>query len=275
METPADPGGRAPGVPLVGTYSGRLILAVVIYVAWLAETLLLGNGISRAPSLSPLDWAVPVVVAGIFIGCIVSALFLKTSMARGMVSPGQAGLDPGRKTIPALLITGIAGGILLAVVPFAHITVSDPLGTMLFLFPLAAGEVMVCWALLATHIESFLLIRGSRGPVALAGLLAAALASSLPYLTGMLPGEGFSFATLVILAGIGTGFVFLVFRDIYATLLFRLVLLAILTGISGTAAWGGISLLFALPLALAAAVILVAAGAAFSRWYGEGKPQGA
>ncbi|MEN6609473.1 MAG: hypothetical protein ABFC24_01400 [Methanoregulaceae archaeon] len=268
MEHPADPGGQMPGVPLVGTYSGRLLLAFVIYIAWMAETLLLGNGISHAPAAGPRDWVVPVIVVGIFIGCIVSSLFLKTSMARGMVSPGQAGLDPGKKTIPALIITGISGGIALAVVPFLNIIVPDPFRTFLFLFPLAAGEVMICWALLATHIESALLLaRG--GPAALAGFLAAALASSFPYLSGALLSGGYTFSLLVIFAGLITGFVFLAFRDIYATLLARLILLMILAGVSGMTAWEGIPLLYSIPLAIVAGGILLVAGAALSRKFGD------
>lgn len=267
MEHPPDPDGRIPGVPLVGTYSGRLLLAFVIYIAWMAETLLLGNGLTHTPTTNLQDWVVPVIVVGIFIGCIVSSLFLKTSMARGMVSPGQAGLDPGKKTIPALIITGIIGGIALAVVPFMNIAVPDPIRTFLFLFPLAAGEVMICWALLATHIESALLLtRG--GPAALAGFIAAALASSLPYLSGVLLPDGCAFGLLVILAGFITGFVFLVFRDIYATLLARLILLTVLAGVSGVSAWGGISLLYAILLALVTAGILLVAGASLSRRFG-------
>lgn len=265
MESPADSAPvPMPAVPLVGTCSGRLIIAIVIYIAWMGETLLLGKGVFRQSLTGPADWMFPVIIVGIFIGCFVTMFFLKTSMARGMVTPAQAGLNPGKKTIPALIITGIFGGILLFLAPLAGIPLADPLGLLFFLLPLAAGEVMVCWALLATHIESALILRGIGG-VAVIGLLVAAIASTLPYLAGALPIGGSIILAAVFLAGILTGFIFLVFRDIYATLLARVILMMALVGMTGISpVWEGISLLYTIPLSLVALAFLFFGGLFFS-----------
>jgi hypothetical protein len=248
----------------------RLVFAFIIYAAWTGETLLLGDGTQLVPSGASGEWILFVIIAELFIGCFIVVFFLRTSIASGMVSLSQVGLNPGRRTIPALVITGAAGSVILAGVAGGQLAVSEAAREFFLFIPISAGEVMVCWALIGTHLETVMIGSGPRN-AALAGITGSALLYALPYVASGPPFNALLPVLVLLIAGMATGFVFLLFRDIYATLLAHtLTLMAV-------AAWYGepgpspsLDIPVAL-LAIGSAALLAAAGFLLNRRFRNGR----
>jgi hypothetical protein len=249
---------------LPGWFYIRLFLALVVYVAWLAEMILLPGGSPLSPAFDPKEWQVFVPVTALFTGGIVPAIFLKSSITGRVVDTGQAGLDLSRRTIPALVITAIAGTVGLAIVSLAGFPVpSGIFGWLLVFLPVAAGEGMICWALVATHVETALSGAGIR-VAAVGGFAAAAVLSTLPYSVPALS-SGIFFLPLFLAAGLLTGFIFLVFRDILATILARTIMLAEIAALAGVNGFTALPFPFVWLYAGGAVVIVLAAGYLISR----------
>jgi hypothetical protein len=196
-----------------------LVIPFGVYAAWVLEIFLLAGTVSVFIRFNPTGIFLYTIIACIITGLIAPLVCLRTAFLSGAVNMFQIGFRSLRRT----LLTGF----LTCVGIYGAIMVFNPFGTdrlafanaFILLLPTAIASVMMCWALMGTHVQAFVrsggaLISLSVGISATTVLYFVATLSSVPTSLDQ------SFFLCAVALGIIAAFFFFAARDIYATSLF-------------------------------------------------------
>lgn len=242
------------------------IIPLLIYVAWLVETFLLGGQGRLFQNPGATGILLYTLLDCILLGIIVPVMYLRRSFRSGAVNMHQIGFRPAWRTWPIVLVT------LIVLLPIS--VLFNPFGTdrmaffrvFLLLLPTAIASVMVCVVLLGTHVQALMRSGGALASICAGVTVTAVLFgfTSLVHTPG-LPQQDpllFSLCTGAIIA-----LFFFSVRDIYATVLLTTVCLVF--GLAGQLSQPALE--SALPAISAAAclatVFLLGVHGYFSRKY--------
>lgn len=219
---------KQPSVPVIRSidhppsHAGVIRLVVIpfaIYAVWIIVTALFGGD-------HPLFWYAAsgglimyTVFACIITGMIIPVYCIRESFVTGAVNMFQIGFMPLRRTFYACSLTTFFG--------YMAVELFSPFGkdqsafgyAFLLLLPTAIASVMVCWALLGTHVQAFVRSGGTIISIATGSLVTAWLfcitsfahsppARLQPALAGFL------------MLGLAAALFFFAVRDVYATSIF-------------------------------------------------------
>jgi len=208
---------KAP-VPERSAWLRLFIIPLLIYLAWLVETFLLGGQSRLFQSPGAPGILLYTLVDCILIGLIVPVMYLKRSFITGAVNMHQIGFRPAWRTGPIVLVT------LVILLPIS--VLFNPFGTdrmefiqaFLLLLPTATASVMICFVLIGTHVQAIMRDGGILASIS-AGIVATTVLYGFASLVRT-PGPGQQDILLFTLCtGVIISLFFFAVRDIYATIL--------------------------------------------------------
>jgi hypothetical protein len=194
-----------------------LIIPLLIFGAWVVERSFLGGSVFIFRDEDLGKWVAFTAISEILVGILVTGFALRTALREGWVTCIQIGVQFTKTSMIGIFTAGSLGIALFFLPGWGKVAPSTAFHLFFVLLPLATGEVMVCWALLGTHIETILVYKGTF-TAALISQIAAVVFSGIPYCAGIPLAQAPAVVFPVLLAGLLTGCVFLIFRDIYATI---------------------------------------------------------
>jgi len=242
------------------------IIPLLIYVAWLVETFLLGGQSRLFQSPDTPGILLYTLVDCILIGLVIPVMYLRRSFITGAVNMHQIGFRPAWRTGPVVLIT------LVVLLPVS--VLFNPFGAdrvaffrvFLLLLPTAIASVMICFVLIGTHVQAIM-----RDGGVLASISAGIIATTVLYGFASLvrtPGPAQQDILLFTLCtGVIISLFFFAIRDIYATILLATVCMVF--GMAGKAGLPALDAAFPGVSAAAciAMVFLIGVHGYFSRKY--------
>jgi hypothetical protein len=205
------------GRPAAST--GRtLLVAGAVYLAWTLATYLLEGRVSLLTRPDPLGRALYAVVANILIGTALAAWALRWMIDQAAITAEQVGFRAPRRALVAAAI-GIALG--LGVFLLQRPRSVEPLvilNVFAQVLPTSVAEVSVCWAAVGAAAESTARAWGRAVSLAV-GIAAAAVLFGVYHFAHSAPFNQPGVVVFLTLVGLGTGLVYVLGRDIYATII--------------------------------------------------------
>lgn len=196
-----------------------LIVPLLIYIAWVLDTYLMEGSNAVFSRYQPFALILSTVVANVLIGVIVPVACLESAFLSGAVNMFQIGFRRQRRTLFAVLITGLSGYLILVLFsPYASDRLAL-LGMFSLMLPGAIATVMVCWVLVGTHIQAYVRRFGAYVSVITGVFVTGILFSITSVAHSVSPGQIASFHPFV-LAGLVSAVFFFAVRDVYATVIF-------------------------------------------------------
>jgi len=222
--------GQKDSVPERSAWLRLFIIPLLIYIAWLVETFLLGGQARIFQSPGATGILFYTLVTCIVIGLVIPVMYLPRSFRSGAVNMHQIGFRPAWRTGPIVLVTLI---VLLPVSVLFNPFGADRMAFLrvfLLLLPTAIASVMVCFVLMGTHVQA-VMRNGGILPSISAGVIVTAVLFGFTSLVRSpgLPQQDMLFFTLC--TGVIIALFFFSVRDIYATVLLTTVCLVF--GIAG------------------------------------------
>jgi hypothetical protein len=221
MEDP-QPDGLNPARPGLRVSSSvtLIVIPLMIVVIWLLENYLLAGTTRLFQHMDPPGLVLYTALAGILVGIIIPLVRIRAAFLSGAVNIFQIGFRSARRTGATVILTAIACG---AVFLFANIPGRGPdpwetAALFLLLLPVSAAAVMICWALVGTHIQAYVRCEGVIVSV-ITGVVVTSLVFALS-LAALIPGP--DIGNLVggfFAVGCITAFFFFAVRDIYASII--------------------------------------------------------
>jgi hypothetical protein len=208
--------------------NGRSILppaaaavALALFGLWtLATWLLEGRTGTLLRPEAVADRIVYAVVANLLIGVVVAVAILRVLVRRNAVTRAATGFGRAAPAPVPLAVAAALGIAFYAVQGAPSLDLAVLTNAFAQVLVVSTAEVIVCWAVLAAAVESWLMPRG--GMVAWLG---AAIAASILFgLYHFAHSPPFNTPPMVLLltgVGLMTSLFFLVSRDVYATILFH------------------------------------------------------
>jgi hypothetical protein len=195
-----------------------LVIPVLVYICWIIEVWLLEGSLHLFRTPDPFGIMIYTIVGCILTGIIVPVLLMRRSFASGAVNMYQVGFRAPRRTIVMCTLTVIA----LCIV-FLFLVPDEPARSAMYALcllylPTGIATVMVCWALVGTHLQA--LVRG--GGVIISIATSVVITSVLFMLSLHAYSPEFSMqstAVSAILLGIVTAIIFFAVRDVYAAVI--------------------------------------------------------
>ena len=153
-----EPGANGADVSLPGAGKSTgvtlLLIPLLIVIIWLLENYLLAGSTRLFWQASPLGLVLYTVLSVVIVGTLVPVMRIRVSFLSGAVNMFQIGFRPLRRTLIAVILTTLAGFIILSL----SVQGLDLLtGAVLFilLLPTAIAAVMICWVLIGTHVQAY------------------------------------------------------------------------------------------------------------------------
>ncbi len=195
-----------------------VFIPLVIVVIWLVENFLLDVNTRLFSEIRFPELVLYTVLSCILMGIIVPIIRIRPAFLSGAVNMFQIGFRSARRTAAAVSLTFIGVYIIFVSTGVLGESIGRTEAGALFLLllPTAIAAVMICWALVGTHIQAY--VRGEGIVISIfAGTLVTALIFAFS-LSILFAGPDFReiFFGLFIAGGISALF-FLAVRDIYAT----------------------------------------------------------
>jgi hypothetical protein len=198
-----------------------LTLATVVYLIWVLATYLLEGRILtlQRPEATGAR-LLYALVANILIGIGGSVLVIRFLSRVGAISRRRAGFRGLRHAVVAVVV-GVALGLLIYVVQGApSLNPVVILNAYAQVLVTSIAEVLVCWAVVGTVVESLLQGRGRWVSVILAALIASIL-FGIYHVAHSPPFNTVGFVLLLTVVGLFTSVFFFVSRDVYGTVAFH------------------------------------------------------
>ena len=193
-----------------------IIMPLLIFGAWLAETYLLEGSIHLFSRSNPPALVLYTIVVCILIGMVLPLILIRSSFMSGAVNMFQVGFRSWRRTIAACALASLIG--------YTAFLLYSPNGSdrlanvhaFLFLLPTAIASVMICWVLVGTHIQAFFRSGGMVISI-LYGVIVTAILFDITSFAhrGFVSGQ--STSAIFFLIGLVIAFFFFSVRDVYAS----------------------------------------------------------
>lgn len=194
-----------------------LVIPVLVYIIWILEIYLFGGGsvhvftYPAGPSL-----ALYTLVACILVGLIVPVFLMRRAFISGAVNMFQFGFRSLRRTIPAVVLTGLAlYGCVLLLTPPGPVREGFTQSFLLML-PTGIAAVMLCWVLVGTHVQA--LVRHGGAAISIpVGIVVTGILFGLAMFVLVPVPRSPDLISLYLGAGMLMALFFFAVRDIYAT----------------------------------------------------------
>lgn len=198
-----------------------IVLSVLVYLIWIIATYLLeGRILTLLRPEALVDRIAYTVTANIFVGIIIAAWVLRSSLISGFISPEQIGLRSIRYTLTAVVLSGVIGFILFAIQNPPTLNQMVIMNVFAQVLTVSVAEVVICWAVIGAGFES---ITRNKGKVIslLTGIFAASISFGLYHFAHSPPFNQINMVLLLTIVSFATGIVYFIGRDIYATIIFH------------------------------------------------------
>lgn len=192
------------------------LIAVVVYLAWVAATYLFEGRVNMMMRPTPLGRATYVLIANVAIGIGLAG----SALDAGTMTLKQLGFRSIRRTVIAIVIAGLAG---FALFLFQNRPSRDPivvLNVFAQVLTVSIAEVVVCWALIGGMSEG-LTRRYGRWLSLIIGIVAADLLFGAYHLAHSAPFNQPNMVLFLMIPGLVTSLIYFLGRDIYATIVFH------------------------------------------------------
>jgi hypothetical protein len=198
-----------------------LILAIALYLLWVLATYFLeGRLLTLQRPEATGARLVYALIANILVGIGGSVLVIRLLSKAGTIAPRQAGFR-GLGHAGVAVVVGVVLGFGIYFVQGAPSL--DPvviLNAYAQVLVVSVAEVLVCWAVVGTVVESLLQGRGRWVSVILAALIASIL-FGIYHVAHSPPFNTVGFVLLLTVVGLFTSVFFFVSRDVYGTIAFH------------------------------------------------------
>ncbi|WP_458745329.1 CPBP family intramembrane glutamic endopeptidase [Candidatus Nitrosocosmicus sp. T] len=198
-----------------------VIIAFLIYLAWISTTYILEGRVNLLQKNDPIGRLEYIVIANIVIGIVIPLVVLRFAIMSGMLSAKQIGFRSMTNTALLTAIAGIAGLILFLVQGPASLNPIAIINVFLQTLPTSIAEVIVCWVIVGTSIES---LANNRLGKNIALMLALAVSIILFGVYHFAHSEPFNQPQIVVflmLPGVLTSIVYFFGRNLYAAIVFH------------------------------------------------------
>ncbi|HVP97096.1 hypothetical protein [Methanoregula sp.] len=198
-----------------------VLVPLVIVLIWAVENYLLAGTTRLFWKVNLFDLVLYSALSAILVGIIVPFVRIRAAFLSGAVNMFQIGFRSSRRTLIAVGLTALACYLFLV---FTGIPgrLSDWLlegGSLFLLFlPTATAAVMICWAMVGTHIQAYVRSEGVTVSV-LAGILITALIFALSLSTLFTDLNLREVFIGLFVSGCISAFFFFAVRDVYATII--------------------------------------------------------
>ena len=204
---------RLPTTQIVGVAFG-------VYLVWVAATYLLEGRVNLLHQPDPLGWAVYIVVANILIGTVMALLAMQLALKSRLVTLPQLGLRSPDHTLKfGVLAIVLGSGFLL----FQGLPSPNPvvlLNGFAQVLPISIAEVVVCWAVVGTSVETFTSPWG-RMRSAVVGAVVAILLFGVYHFAHSAPFNEVRLVFFLMIPAIATSLFYFFGRNLYATAIFH------------------------------------------------------
>jgi hypothetical protein len=199
-----------------------IAIALSIYIIWVAATYILEGRIHLFQKVDPIGRITYVVIANIAIGTVLSTIAIRYLVKAQLVKPEQLGLNKSRLKTAAIIASAAAGGLVLFMLQNPRTT--EPIvvfNAFMQVLPVSIAEVMVCWALIGSSLES-LAKNNNKGRIVLSvivGAVAASVLFGVYHYAHSPPFNQTSVVLFLMFPSIATAVTFFLGRDIYAAVI--------------------------------------------------------
>lgn len=198
-----------------------IAIALSIYVIWVAATYILEGRIHLLQRVDPIGRMTYVLIANVVIGTVLSGIAIRYLLRAQLVKPEQLGLNKSRVRTAAIIALGAVGGLTLFLVQSPRTT--EPIvvfNVFMQVLPVSIAEVMVCWALIGSSVES-LAKNNNTGKVlsVIVGAIAASVLFGVYHYAHSPPFNQTSIVFFLMLPSIATALIYFLGRDIYAAVI--------------------------------------------------------
>ncbi len=200
---------------------GILCLALVIYGIWVIATFLLeGRTLTLLRPEAVTDRVLYTLVANILIGALLALLVVRRAITRKIISFKSAGFQSLKRTLTAVVIACILGAIILVLQQPSSLDPVVLLNVSAQVFPVTIAEIAVCWIVVGSITEGVLSTKGK--VAALAGsILLSSILFGVYHFAHSPPFNQPTMVAFLSIIGLGTGLVYFIGRDLYATMVFH------------------------------------------------------
>lgn len=195
-----------------------VIIPLLVFLVWMLDMYLLA-GIPRLFSRNnPAGLLLYSFFSCILLGILVPMTCITSSFLSGIVNTFQLGFRSVRRTVYACAMVAFAG--------YACIILFSPRGidqiafahAVLLFLPTSIAVVMVCWVLIGTHVQAFIIPVGVLASI-LTGIIVTALLFSISFFI-LLPQQNPDPAIMLLFCiGCAVAIFFFAVRDVYPTIL--------------------------------------------------------
>jgi hypothetical protein len=195
--------------------------SVLVYLLWIITTYLLeGRILTLLRPEAVVDRIAYTVIANIFVGILVAAWVLRSSLISGFVSPEQIGIRSLCHTLTAAVIAGATGFSLFMVQNPPSLNPIVIMNVFAQVLTVSVAEVVICWAVIGAVFES---LTRSKGKVIslLAGIFAASISFGIYHFAHSPPFNQVNMVILLTIVSFATSIVYFIGRDIYSAIIFH------------------------------------------------------
>jgi hypothetical protein len=198
-----------------------VIIAILIYLAWISTTYLLEGRVNLLQKNDPLGRLEYIVIANIAIGIVIPLIVLRFAIMAGMLSAKQIGFRSMINTAILTAIAGIVGLILFLVQGPASLNPIAIINVFLQTLPTSIAEVIVCWVFVGTSIELLANDRFGKKIALMLGLAVSVILFGLYHFAHSEPFNQPQIVVFLMLPGVLTGIVYFFGRNLYAAMVFH------------------------------------------------------
>lgn len=198
-----------------------VIIAILIYLAWISTTYLLEGRVNLLQKNDPLGRLEYIVIANIVIGIVIPLIVLRFAIMTGMLSAEQIGFRSMINTAILTAIAGIVGLILFLVQGPASLNPIAIINVFLQTLPTSIAEVIVCWVFVGTSIELLANDRFGKKIALMLGLAVSVILFGLYHFAHSEPFNQPQIVVFLMLPGVLTGIVYVFGRNLYAAMVFH------------------------------------------------------
>ena len=209
------------GVTAAPSTRRALTLALALYLLWVLATYLLEGRILtlQRPEATGARMAYA-LVANIFVGIGGSVLVIHFLSRAGEISARQAGFWGLRHAAVAVAVGVVLGFAVYAIQGAPSLNLVVILNAYAQVLVVSVAEVLVCWVVVGSVVESLLRDRGRWVSVISAGIIASVL-FGVYHFAHSPPFDTIGFVILLTVIGLVTSAYFFVSRDVYGTIAFH------------------------------------------------------
>ena len=205
-----------------GGVAKAILIALALYVAWVAATYLLEGRVNLLLHFDPVGRVLYVSIANIIIGTILAFWSLRYLLSSGFITYQQTGFRKPAGRTAVIIAASIVGGV--AIFLLQNPVSTHPMvvfNTYMQVLPVSIAEVIVCWVVVGTSFESLTKrkIHNKRVAPILVGAVVASVLFGVYHFAHSPPFNQVNMVLFLMIPAIAPSVAFFVGRDMYAAII--------------------------------------------------------